>query len=163
MRIRKIWNFGLLMHSSAYAVADKLAHNAVSGALRMVLYRRGYGRKLVPCDAHLQSLEKALFSDFDKLLYCGRSLADNESSRRVSVPSVQIRSNVDADYIAVLELILARYPMHHLLIHRCAYRGGVPVIVKKRRLRTVVAYELIGSLVQLLRRYARAHKLAHEL
>ena len=93
----------------------------------------------------------------------GGDVADEHRESRISVPTIDDRSAVDGDDIAIGEVAVAGDAVDDLLVDRDADVRGEPVVAEEGRGRSLIADRLRCAVVQLCGGHARRGDLRHPL
>ena len=150
------------MHIPADAVADQLPHHPVAVGFRVGLYGPGNVADAIPGPGKLEPFKEAFPGDPDQLLHRGVHLPDQEGAGGVPVKPIQLGAYVHADDVSLLEPVMARDPVDHLLVHRGADALWVSVIMEEGRGGALAADVFLRSPVQLQGAYPGFRQPAHQ-
>ena len=153
-RDAEIRHLRVFVHLSAYAVSHEVAHYAVAAFFVIDLYGVG--------DVPQPSALDEVFHSFEKALACGlhqpalflAHFADEESPRRVRLPSVQHNARVYAHNHSLFQSFVAGNAVHDHLVDRGAYRSGKAAVSEEGRRAAVPLDVVVCELVEFLGAYA---------
>ena len=135
-------------------MADQIAHNAVSVGFRVLLHGCPDVGNVVAGPCKLQRFKEAFPRDRDELLHILRHVADENRACRIPMESIQLCADIQAQDIAVAELVFPGNPMHDLLIDGCADAFGISAVIQERGICSLFPDIRFGNPVKLLRRHS---------
>ena len=93
----------------------------------------------------------------------GGDLADVDAHRRITVPAVDDRAEVDGEQVSLREDALPRDAVDDLVVHARADDGREAVVAEEGRLRSVVGEHIARDVVEISRRDTRRCRLGHRI
>ena len=119
-------------------------------AFNVFLYGVAYVRDTVAYAGKLDALEKALPRHGYQILRLRRYLAAGVRPGTVAGEAVDLRADIHADYVAVVDNAGARYAVYYLVVHGDTRAGREAAVVEEGRRRAVLDDIPVNLAVELL-------------